>query len=98
MKTVAPATAGAPEAGVSGERVGVVTHYFSHLGVAAITLESGVLRVGDSIRIKGHTTDFTQTVESLEVNHEHVNEVGRNDNFGMKVVDHVREHDVVYKV
>ena len=80
------------------ERIGVVTHYYSHLSVATMRLVSGTLRVGDVIHIRGHTTDFGQRVESLEVNHAPANEVGPNDDFGLKVVDHAREHDVVYKV
>jgi hypothetical protein len=81
-----------------GERIGVVTHYYSHLSVAILRLESGMLRVGDVIHIRGHTTDLSQRVESLEVNHAPATEVGPNDDFGLKVVGHVREHDVVYKV
>jgi hypothetical protein len=81
-----------------GERIGAVTHYYSHLSVATLRLESGTLRVGDLIHIRGHTTDFSQKVESLEVNHAPVTEVGPNDDFGLRVVGHVREHDVVYKV
>ena len=50
------------------------------------------------IHIRGHTTDFAQKVESLEVNHAPVTEVGPKDDFGLKVVEHAREHDVVYKV
>jgi len=83
----------------AGERIGVVTHYYSHLSVAAVQLDPGTkLRVGDVIRIRGHTTDFTQKVESLEVNHTPVIEVGPNDDCGLKVVEHAREHDVVYKM
>jgi hypothetical protein len=81
-----------------GERIGVVTHYYGHLSVAILRLESGTLRVGDVIHIRGHTTDFSQRVESLEVNHAPATEVGPNDDFGLKVVEHAREHDVVYKV
>jgi len=81
-----------------GERIGVVTHYYSHLSVAILRLEFGTLRVGDVIYIRGHTTDFSQRVESLEVNHAPATEVGPNDDFGLKVIGHVREHDVVYKV
>jgi len=81
-----------------GELIGVVTHYYSHPSVATIRLESGTLRVGDEIHIRGHTTDFSQKVESLEVNHAPATEVGPNDDFGLKVVEHVREHDVVFKV
>jgi len=82
----------------SGKRIGVVTHYFGHLSVAILRLESSTLRVGDVIHIHGHTTDFKQKVESLEVNHAPATEVGPKDDFGLKVVEHVREHDVVFKV
>ena len=82
-----------------GERIGVVTHYYSHASVATLRLEPGAtLRVGDVIHIHGHTTDFEQKVESLEVNHAPVTEVGANDDFGLKVIGHAREHDVVFKV
>ena len=81
------------------QRIGVVTHYYSHLSVLAMQLEPRTtLRVGDIIHIRGHTTDFTQKVESLEVNHAPVTEVAPSDDFGLKVVEHAREHDIVYKV
>ena len=90
----APAPAPLP-----GERIGVVTHYFGHLSVAVVKLDPDTaLRVGDNIHIKGHTSDFGQRVESLQVGHAPVQEVGPNDDFGLKVVDHAREHDVVYRV
>jgi putative protease len=75
-----------------------VTHYYGHASVAIIRLESGMLRVGDRIHIRGHTTDFSQRVQSMEVEHEPVTEAGPNDDFGLKVIAHAREHDVVYKV
>ena len=78
--------------------IGVVTHYYSHVSVAIIQLERGTLRLGDVIHISGHTTDFRQRVESLEVDHAPTTEVGPKDDFGLKVVDHAREHDVVFKV
>ena len=80
------------------ERVGVVSHYFSHLSVAALIMESGTLRVGDTIHVKGHTTDFIQKVESLQVDHAPVSEVHAGQDFGMKVTGLARENDVVYKV
>ena len=81
-----------------GERIGIVTHYFSHLSVAVVKLESARLRVGDTIHIRGHTTDFKQRIDSLQVNHASVQEVGPGDDFGLKVREHAREHDIVYKV
>ena len=80
------------------ERIGVVSHYFSHLSVAALLMESGSLRVGDTIHVKGHTTDFLQKVDSLQVDHAPVSEVRSGQDFGLKVKEHAREHDVVYKV
>jgi Elongation factor Tu domain 2 len=94
----APTPAAPPQPALREERIGVVTHYFNHLAVAIVRLESGHLHVGDTIHIRGHTSDFTQRVESLEVNHAATTEVGPNDDFGLKVAEHVREHDVVYKV
>ena len=81
-----------------GERIGFVTHYYSHLSVAIIRLESGALRVGDVIHIRGNTTDFSQKVESLEVNHAPVTEVRANEEFWLKVAEHAREHDVVFRL
>jgi len=80
-----------------GERIGIVTHYFNHLSVAVVKVESGTLRIGDNIHFRGHTTDFGQRIDSLQVNHAPVATVGPKDDFGMKVRDHVRENDVVYK-
>ena len=80
------------------ERVGFVTHYYGHLSVAAIRLESGSLRVGDTIRILGHTSDFRQRVESMQVVHQPVTEAGRRQEIGLKVTEHARENDDVYKV
>jgi hypothetical protein len=94
----APAPAAPAPAQPEGDRVGVVTHYYGHLSVAAVKLETGRLRVGDRIRIKGHTSDFIQRVESLQVEHRAVTEVGPNDDFALKVNHHAREHDVVYKL
>ena len=93
-----PKPASPPEQPAPGERIGIVTHYYGNPMVAIVKLEAGTLRVGDTIHIRGHTSDFSQRVESLQVEHAAVNEVGPNDDFGIKVVQHAREHDVVYKV
>ncbi|MFV1997363.1 MAG: EF-Tu/IF-2/RF-3 family GTPase, partial [Acidiferrobacterales bacterium] len=92
--TVKPAAPAAPQE----ERIGTVTHYFSHLSVAVIALESGSLKEGDTIHVQGHTSDFRQRVGSMEVEHVTVSEAYRGQSFGLKVTGHAREHDVVYKV
>ncbi|MNC91060.1 Elongation factor Tu domain 2 [compost metagenome] len=66
--------------------------------VAIVKLETGTLRVGDNIHIRGHTSDFSQRVESIQVEHAAVQEAGPQDDFGIKVIEHAREHDVVYKL
>ena len=79
------------------ERVGLVRDYFARIGVAGIDVE-GTLRVGDTIHIKGHTTDLEQAVESIQIEHEQVEEAKAGDAIGIKVQDRCRGGDVVYKV
>lgn len=93
-----PQPAAAPERTAPGERIGVVTHFYGAPSVAIVKLETGTLRIGDTIHIQGHTTDFSQRVDSLQVAHAAVDAVGPDDDFGVRVDQHVREHDVVYKV
>lgn len=80
------------------EKVGVVTHYFGKIGVAAIKLTDGSLCVGDTIRIKGHTSDFTQVVDSMQIEHDEVDAAELGQEIGMKVKEHARQHDEVFKV
>jgi putative protease len=87
-----------PEPLPGEELIGVVTHYYGHLSVAAIRLESGSLSVGDTIRVLGHTSDFRQRVQSMQIEHEAVTEAGKRQEIGLKVTEHVRENDLVYKV
>jgi putative protease len=79
-------------------KIGVVAHYFGKIGVAAIEISAGELRVGDTIRIKGHTSDFTQSVDSMQIEHESVDVVKAGQSVGIRVTDHAREHDEVFKV
>lgn len=79
------------------EKIGTVSHYYAHLGVAAIVLESD-LSVGDTIHIKGHTTDLTQKIESIQIEHKNVDKAKKGEDIGLKIKDHAREHDAVYKV
>ena len=83
---------------IAEQRVGIVVHYYSHLSVAIIKLDQAALRVGDQIDIKGKTTDFQQRTESMQIEHQSIQRAEVGQEFGLKVSDHVREHDVVYKV
>jgi len=80
------------------QAVGMVSHYYSHLGVATIMLDHGELAVGDTIHVKGATSDFTQEVASIQIEHDKVQSAKAGDHVGIKVEQHAREHDVVYKV
>jgi translation elongation factor EF-1alpha len=77
------------------EAIGTVTHYFTGLSVAAVELDKP-LHVGDKVHIKGHTTDLVQTVESMQVDHQTIEEAGPGDDLAIKVDEHVREHDKIY--
>ncbi len=77
--------------------IGSVVHYYAKPSVAGIVL-SGDLAVGDTIRIKGHTTDFTQPVDSMQIEHEVIERASSGDDVGVKVADRVRLHDEVFLV
>ncbi len=79
------------------EEIGRVMDYFAQVSVAGIDL-TRKLRVGDTIRIKGHTTDLEEVVESMQIEREQVEEAGPGDKIGIKVQDRVRGGDHVYKV
>jgi len=78
-------------------RIGTITHYFNRIGVAVLQL-SDAIRVGDTVNIVGHCTEFTQKVESLEINHQKVSSAGPGDDVALKVWDYVRNGDEVFKV
>jgi putative protease len=79
------------------EAVGKVSDFFARPVVAGIEL-TGKLKVGDKIRIKGHTTEMELTVSSMQINNVNVEEAKAGDNIGIKVSDRVRRGDTVYKV
>ncbi len=80
------------------EKIGIVTDYFAKIGVAGIRLTDGELRVGDRVRFRGHTTDFTQVVESLQVEHQAVDRADRGSDVAVKAQERVRRHDQVFRV
>ena len=80
------------------QEIGVVTHYFDKISVAAIRLTNGALRSGDVIRILGHSTDLEQAVSSIQIEHSSVTAAKPGDEIGIKVDEPVHEHDKVFKV
>ena len=83
---------------MSEQRIGTVTHYWNHLHVAGVSVSDGELREGDRIHVKGHTSDFEQRVESMQIDHEKIRVAKPGDEIGLGVIEHAREHDVVYRV
>ena len=77
--------------------IGKVTHYFTKIGVAVIELDDE-LKVGDTIAIRGATTDMTQRVDSMQKEHKNVEVANKGQSIGLKVQDRVREGDTVYKI
>ncbi len=80
------------------KKVGEVIKFFGKIGVAAIRLKEGSLKVGDNIHIVGHTTDVSQAIDSMQVENKNVQEAGPGADIGIKVKDRVRENDTVYRI
>jgi hypothetical protein len=77
--------------------IGQITHYFGNIGVAVIKL-SASLKVGDTIHLVGHGADFTQVVDSMQVEHAQIPEAKAGDDVGMKVADKIKPGAEVYLV
>ena len=79
------------------KEVGKINHYYGHISVGIIEL-SDVLKVGDTIHIKGHSSDFTQTIDSMQIEHKNLTEAKAGDVIGVKVAEKIHPHDKVYLV
>jgi translation initiation factor IF-2 len=78
--------------------VGRVADYFAKIGVVAIEITAEGIKIGDKLHFHGHTTDFVETIQSMQIEHDSVEEAGIGANVGIKVGERVRTHDKVYKV
>lgn len=83
---------------MSETKIGTVTHYYGKLQVAGVMITDDELRMGDTIHIKGATSDFDQKVESMQIDHKTVDVAKPGDQIGLFVVKHAREHDDIYRV
>ena len=79
------------------EQIGAIRHYYSKIGVAVIDLTAKIA-VGDTIRVKGTTTDVRQKVDSMQIEHANVQNASAGQSIGLRVADKVREGDLVYKI
>ena len=80
------------------EEVGVIVKFFAKPGVAAIKVTKGTIKKGDILKYKGHTSDLTEEVTSMEIDNQPIDEAKVGDVIGVKVEERVREKDIVYKV
>ena len=78
-------------------QVGKITHYFAKIGVAVIDVTEGSIKLGDEIHIKGHTTDFKQKVNSMQIEQDKIDIAEPGQSIGMKMDKPVRANDAVYK-
>jgi putative protease len=79
------------------EQIGTISHYYGKIGVGIIKLTAG-LKVGDTVHIVGHSTDFTQQVDSIQIEHKNVENAKKGDDIGLKVSQKVHEGDKVFLV
>ena len=80
------------------QKIGIVEHFFTNVNVAAVRITDGDLKIGDTIHFVGATTDFKQKIDSMQIDRKPVEMVKTGDDVGIKVIDRVREHDIVYKL
>jgi len=80
------------------EQVAVIVKFFAKPAVAALEVTNGIIKKGDLLRYKGHTTDFTEEITSMEIDNNPVDEARAGDLIGVQVKQRVRENDKVYKV
>lgn len=79
-------------------KIGEVFHFYGKIGVAAIRLTDGDLSIGDTIQVQGPSTDLTQIVDGMQIEHANVTHAARGQEVGVKVKERAREKDFVYKV
>ena len=79
------------------KEVGIITHYFNNISVGIIQL-TAPLKVGDKIHIKGAHDDFTQTIDSMQIEHETISAAKKGESIGLKVSKKVHPHDRVFLI
>ncbi|MCK5043770.1 translation elongation factor-like protein [Candidatus Pacearchaeota archaeon] len=77
------------------KEIGKVSSYFGHVNVAAVKL-SGKLKIGKKVHIKGHTTDFEQEIDSIQIENKAVSKAKKGDHVGIKVSEKVRPGDKIF--
>ena len=77
------------------DQIGVITHFYSKIGVGIIKLSKD-LKVGDTIQIKGSTSDFKQKIEEIQLDHKSIEKGEKGQEIGVKLNEKVRDGDVIF--
>ena len=82
---------------MANTKVGTIDHYYDKIAVAVVKV-SNPIKVGDQIKISGHANEFTQGIDSMQIDHKEIKEAKKGDAVGMKVDQPVKAGDAVFKV
>ena len=85
-------------AGLNLEKIGEITHYFPHVNAAAMKILKNTVKEGDQVYIKGHTTDFKEIIQSMQLDHQIIHEGKKGQEIGLLVKSRVRIGDSVYRI
>ena len=80
------------------EEIGEVSHYFPHVKAAVVKIKCGSIGLKDKVLIRGQTTNFTQSITSLQLNHRVIQRAAKGKEIGLKVKERVRQGDKLYKI
>lgn len=83
---------------VVGEEIGCVVGFFAIPSAAIVEIKKGTLKVGDTIWIRGNTTDLKQTIQSMQIDRAPITQANAGAHVGIQVESRVRRHDLVYKI
>ncbi|MEA3486968.1 MAG: translation elongation factor-like protein [Thermodesulfobacteriota bacterium] len=80
------------------EKIGEVMKFFAKPSVAAVKITSGELLAGDTVKFVGHTTDFEDRIDSMEIDNKQIEKATVGDYIGIKVADRVRPGDEMFRI
>lgn len=77
--------------------IGHVVHYFPKAGVIVVKLAE-TIAVGDTIKIKRSEGEFSQTVDSMQIEHQNIDSAKAGEEVAIKINEATKEGAEVYKV
>ncbi len=80
---------------MANAKVGRITHFYDKIGVAVVEVLKAI-KVGDTVKISGHDQEFTQTISSMQIEHEQIDKASKGQTVGMKMDKPVKENDELF--